>query len=336
MNSKVNHTIYNQVNIDRDKLHAWYHQNHRTLPWRNTQDPYKVWISEVMLQQTTVVAVLPYYERFLKKFPTLKQLAQAKEAEVLECWSGLGYYSRARNIYKAAKALAIIDFPQTAAELIHYPGFGPYTSRAVTSFSFKERVGVLDGNVIRVLSRKYGLKIEWWKSSGRELLQNISDFFAKTEDPDISNQALMELGATICTPQKPTCLLCPWNSTCLGFKQNLLNKLPMKKPRKNKQMLLWQPELILDKGKIALTRNNYTPFLKQQMIFPGKIKTLSKKPKQYSFIHQITNYQIFVTVKKPKTSPNKLKNTAWFKIQSIQKINPSSIIKKTLQTVELV
>jgi A/G-specific adenine glycosylase len=136
-----------------DKLKSWYLKNYRDFPWRKTDDPYKIWISEVMLQQTTSTAVIPFYEKFLERFPTIQSLSKSKIEDVYECWAGLGYYSRARNLHKAAVALAKTKFPESWKELIIYPGFGPYTARAVSSFAFDENVGVLDGNVIRFTSR---------------------------------------------------------------------------------------------------------------------------------------------------------------------------------------
>jgi len=152
----------------KHELMNWYEINKRSLPWRTNQDPYRIWISEIMLQQTTVVAVIPFYEKFLNNFKTVSDLAEATEAEVLKNWSGLGYYSRARNIHKAAKLLSESGFAKTAVELAELPGFGPYTSRAVSSICFEEKVGVLDGNVIRVLCRYLGLNYQWWNPQPRK------------------------------------------------------------------------------------------------------------------------------------------------------------------------
>lgn len=148
---------------DRASLVAWYQKNKRVLPWRKDRNPYRIWISEVMLQQTTVAAVVPFYERFLERFPTVDDLAKASIEQVYEVWAGLGYYSRARNLHKAAQSIFEHGFPQKAEQLIELSGFGPYTSRAVASLAFNEHVGVLDGNVIRVLTRRYGLDIPWWE-----------------------------------------------------------------------------------------------------------------------------------------------------------------------------
>ncbi len=159
----------------KNRFLEWYRKNRRDLPWRHTRDPYSIWISETMLQQTTTQAVIPFYERFLKRFPDVRSLAAGRLEDVFEMWSGLGYYSRARNLHKAAKALAERRFPRRFEELIELPGFGPYTARAVASLAFGQEAGVLDGNVIRVLSRVHDLAEEWWKTSGRKKLQTLSD-----------------------------------------------------------------------------------------------------------------------------------------------------------------
>ncbi|MFN8943830.1 MAG: A/G-specific adenine glycosylase, partial [Pseudobdellovibrionaceae bacterium] len=155
-------------------LKTWYLQNQRPLPWRKNQNPYAVWISEVMLQQTTVQAVIPFYERFLKRFPTVKSLADASLDDVYSYWSGLGYYSRARNIHSAAQIIAQNGFPQSYQQLMFLPGFGPYTARAVSSISFQENVGVVDGNVIRVISRVFGRNDDWWQNKQRDEYQKIA------------------------------------------------------------------------------------------------------------------------------------------------------------------
>jgi A/G-specific adenine glycosylase len=319
-------------------LAPWYAENQRALPWRESRDAYRIWLSEVMLQQTTVVAVIPYYERFLKRFPTLKSLGTAPVEDVLEMWAGLGYYSRARNLHKSAQALlARKDFPRTAAELLELPGFGPYTSRAVASLAFGEAVGVLDGNVIRVLCRVFGLKLEWWKSKEREELQQIADQLAQSADPYLVNQGLMELGATICTPQSPTCLLCPWSKFCVARAEDLTAELPLKKPRKAFEFWLWTPEVYLHRNKVALVRNDYAPFLKGQMLFPGSAKKVSQKPKKYDLKHGITHHDIYIQLASPirlssakKSLPASQKDPQWISIDDLRKINPSKVLQKIL------
>ncbi|RYZ69854.1 MAG: A/G-specific adenine glycosylase [Proteobacteria bacterium] len=319
---------------DHGKLLKWYQENKRDLPWRRSKDPYRIWISEVMLQQTTVAAVIPFYDRFLKKFPTVQDLANAPEPDVLEAWAGLGYYSRARNLHKAAKLIAENGFPKTAAELLKLPGFGPYTSRAVASIAHGEKVGVLDGNVIRVLSRMYGKKTEWWNTKARDELQKMSDELSLIGSPDEINQGLMELGATICTPQKVSCLLCPWNSSCVARENSWVEMLPLKKPRRESEVWVWQPEVHIRKNQVALVQNNYAPFLKGQWIFPGKVLTSKDKPKKFDVKHFITHHDIFIQIQKDSKSPKASETIQWVDLKNLKKVNPSSLLTKVLQKVE--
>ncbi len=319
----------------QEALMTWYEANKRQLPWRANQDPYRIWISEVMLQQTTVVAVIPFYEKFLKSFKTVKDLANASEAEVLKNWSGLGYYSRARNIHKAAKVLASLGFSKLSQELIELPGFGPYTSRAVSSICFDEKVGVLDGNVIRVLCRYLGLKSEWWKPQERKHLQQIADRLAQVDKPSIWNQAMMELGASICSPTKPACLLCPLKNTCVSFKENWTNQLPLAKPRKKKEIWIWQAHVVRDKNKILFVKNDYAPFLKNQWLPPGKAYLQAEAPKKYLFKHMITHHEIYAVESTPKNIQQILKtwpnDWQWVESQSVSGISPTSLVAKLLK-----
>ncbi len=320
------------LKLDHKLLTQWYKKNCRDLPWRKSKDPYRIWLSEVMLQQTTVVAVIPYFEKFLTKFPTVHDLANANEQDVLEAWAGLGYYSRARNLHKAAKALAE-GFPQSATELLQLPGFGPYTSRAVASIAFGEKVGVLDGNVIRVLSRKYGLSLEWWNSKERDQLQKISDSLALFGQADMSNQGLMELGATICTPQKVACILCPWSVSCVARETGTVGELPLKKPRRESEVWVWKPMVTIKDNKVALLKNDYAPFLKGQMIFPGEISREKSKPKAYDTKHNITHHDIFIQITRKKALAQK--NLQWVPLKDLKKINPSSLLQKVIHKVEV-
>lgn len=322
------------MTLEQKKLLKWYQENQRPLPWRKNRDPYRIWISEVMLQQTTVTAVIPYYEKFMQSFPSLKELAAAQENQVLKHWAGLGYYSRARNLHKAAKILNQQGFPKSYKELIQLPGFGPYTSRAVTSIAFDENVGVLDGNVIRVLSRKEGLiNNPWWTNQGRQKLQDLVDKIVDGTPTHKANQALMELGATICTPRNPSCLICPWLKICKGQKQGLTEDIPQPKPKRAKEIWHWQIQLVKNKGRVALLPNDYTPFLKKQWIFPGEIKQKKTAPKKFDFRHSITHHDIYVSVEKNSLSQLSLtqrKNKQWFAQEILSEVNPSSLLKKVL------
>ncbi len=195
----------------RMSLLAWYDANARALPWRETRDPYRIWLSEIMLQQTRVAAVIAHYHEFLRRFPTVEKLASAREASVLAAWSGLGYYRRARMLHAAARLVVRErggNFPSTAHELRDLPGIGRYTAAAIASIALGEAVAVVDGNVERVLQRFFG------RSLGREDLWTEAGALLDRQRPGDFNQAIMELGATVCTPRAPSCLTCPLVDLC--------------------------------------------------------------------------------------------------------------------------
>jgi A/G-specific adenine glycosylase len=202
----------------RGKLAAWYGKAKRDLPWRRTTDPYAITVSEIMLQQTQVITVVPYYERWLKLFPTWKALARAKEHDVIKAWEGLGYYRRARNLQALARAVAREGgvMPRSEKGLRALPGIGPYTAAAVGSIAFGLPLAVLDGNVMRVLTRLLAFREDIALPQTRAKLQEIANDFLDSRDPSTHNQAVMELGATVCLPRKPLCLICPLQVECRG------------------------------------------------------------------------------------------------------------------------
>ena len=216
-------------------LLAWYPRHHRDLPWRHTRDPYAIWLSEVILQQTRVAQGLPYYETFLAAYPTVQELAAAPEAEVLRYWQGLGYYSRARNMHHTAQQVVNEyggRFPSTYAGLLALRGVGPYTAAAIASFAFDEAVAVLDGNVYRVLARVFGLHADIAAPSSRKEFQALADQHIPSASPADFNQAIMEFGALQCTPAKPDCLFCPLQQQCWAFQHGQVALLPMKSKAK--------------------------------------------------------------------------------------------------------
>lgn len=313
------------------ELLKWYRANKRDLPWRKTRDPYGIWISEVMLQQTTVAAVIPYYEKFMKRFPKVEDLASANENQVIEMWAGLGYYSRARNIHKAAKMIAEKGFPSKADELIELPGFGPYTSNAVASLSFNQKVGVLDGNVIRVLSRVNGLKLNWWLPKDRNHLQELSHELAQTEYNSEINQGLMELGATVCTPKKPLCLLCPWKQNCKSLQNDWVEQIPKSKPKQEGEIWLWELTIQQNQKQIYLEPNKTTPFLANLPFPKGQAKKLAKKPKKFDLKHSVTKYDIYIKVETSKSKSGAKSN--WVDLDKLKKVNPSSLMTKILKKI---
>ena len=236
-------------------LIRWYHRHHRDLPWRHTSDPYKIWLSEIILQQTRVVQGLPYYLRFVEQYPTVFDLAQADEQEVLRLWQGLGYYSRARNMHRTARQ--VVDeysggFPPTYALLLQLKGVGQYTAAAIASFAFGEVVPAVDGNVYRVLARIFGIKTDILSSSAKKEFTEVARQLIPADDPATFNQAMIEFGAIHCQPIAPDCLLCPFNAMCYAFQHGTQNKLPVKS-KKAKVRDRYLNYLVLEKdGQLAM------------------------------------------------------------------------------------
>jgi A/G-specific adenine glycosylase len=216
------------------KIIAWYEEHKRDLPWRHTTDPYKVWLSEIILQQTRVNQGMPYYHRFVEKYPTVVHLAKADEQEILRLWQGLGYYSRARNLHKCAKEVVSIyqgKFPGSFEKLKKLPGIGDYTAAAIASFSFKEPVAVVDGNVYRVMARVFGIDTPINSPKAKKEFFNLANRLISTQHPDRYNQAVMEFGALHCTPQNPTCEDCVFAKQCFAKRQGMQKQLPVKEKK---------------------------------------------------------------------------------------------------------
>ena len=214
---------------------GWYDQGHRDLPWRRTQDPYRIWISEIMLQQTRAETVVSYYERFLARYPTVQDLASAPEEELLKAWEGLGYYSRARSLQKAAKAIVSQydgQLPADLNKLRALPGVGDYTAGAIASIAFGIPAAAVDGNVERVLCRWDAITDEVGTPAVRRQIAARAQALVPRDRPGAFANAMMEMGATMCTPKNPRCLLCPVREGCLGFAQGIAQELPRKAKKK--------------------------------------------------------------------------------------------------------
>jgi A/G-specific adenine glycosylase len=214
-----------------NSLLNWYLQNKRSLPWRNTKNPYEIWLSEIILQQTKVAQGLPYYELFISTFPTVFDLANAPEEKVLKLWQGLGYYSRARNLHFTAKY--IVDefngvFPSNFHDLLKLKGVGEYTAAAIASFAYDEPVAVVDGNVFRVLSRFFAIELDISELKTKKEFQKLAQSLLPISDAANFNQAIMEFGALQCVPKNPECYICCFNSKCGAFQTNKVKNLPIK------------------------------------------------------------------------------------------------------------
>ena len=261
-------------------LLTWYRANARDLPWRHTRDPYRIWVSEIMLQQTRVAAVLGYYARFLEAFPTVEALAEASEGQLMKLWEGLGYYSRARNLQKAAKLVVERGgFPDTYAGLLELPGVGDYTASAIAAAAFDRREAAVDGNVLRVVSRITDCHEDVLdtrvKKMFRCLLQEIMP--EQGEEIRIFCQAAMELGATVCVPNgAPKCDACPVRELCLGRKRGTAEALPVKKAKKERKIEEKTVFLLMKDGKVALRKRGETGLLAGLWEFPNVEGTLTE------------------------------------------------------------
>jgi A/G-specific adenine glycosylase len=214
-----------------NRLIPWYLENKRDLPWRNSNNPYFIWLSEIILQQTKVNQGLPYYYKFIKKFPTIYDLAATSEEQVLKLWQGLGYYSRARNLHYSAKYVVhkyYGNFPITYKELLKLKGVGDYTASAIASICNNEKTAVVDGNVYRLLARYFGIYTAINSSKGIKEFKLLAQELIDTSNPGTFNQAIMEFGATVCLPKNPKCKRCIFNNSCVALSKNEVDKLPVK------------------------------------------------------------------------------------------------------------
>jgi A/G-specific adenine glycosylase len=261
--------------ISREIL-RWYARHKRDLPWRNTRNPYCIWISEVMLQQTQVDTVIPYYKRFLSRFPSVKALASAPVDDVLKCWENMGYYARARNLHTAAQQLMERfggELPHTRDDLSRLPGIGSYTAGAILSIAFGQPVPAVDGNVRRVLSRLFAITEPLDQSQTQCHLMNLAEQMISEKDPGTFNQALMDLGSQICTPRKPNCGLCPARTSCKALRHDLQDLLPVARkrgplPHRNVTAgVLWNEE-----GRVLIVRRPLGGLLGGLWKFPGGLQ----------------------------------------------------------------
>jgi A/G-specific adenine glycosylase len=233
----------------RKRLLSWFGQFQRDLPWRRSKDPYRVWLSEIMLQQTRVAAVIPYFERFLERFPDVRSLAEAPEEEVLRLWSGLGYYGRARNLQAAAREMVVKHggmFPHDAGQALDLPGIGPYTVAAILSIAYGAKRAVLDGNVARVIARLEAIRGDLRAGGRWQALQASANALLAQDSAGDWNQAMMELGATICTPQAPQCLLCPVAKFCKARQLGLQEAIPEKRKKRATEEVTLAAAVLLD------------------------------------------------------------------------------------------
>ncbi|MBX7148551.1 A/G-specific adenine glycosylase [bacterium] len=319
-------------------LLSWYDRCKRDLPWRHTTNPYFIWISEAMLQQTTVATVIPYYERFIQTLPTLKDLATAPEDQLLKLWAGLGYYSRVRNLKKAAQKV-VGEFngklPSTAAQLKTLPGLGDYASAAVASIAFGEVIPVVDGNVLRVVARYKGIGDDIMLPKTREMVRDIMKELIDKKRPGDFNQAVMELGATVCTPKNTQCLLCPLRDGCTAYKSNQVHLLPIK-VKKTKYMDVNLTCFVYQhKKSYWLTQRAQGEVNGMMWEFPleeSRPQRTDIKPVK----HAIMNKRITVWPVIEKMSQKPKQAGSWIAITQLQEYPLTTITKKVLKSIQSV
>ncbi|WP_407692005.1 A/G-specific adenine glycosylase [Radiobacillus deserti] len=260
------------IHAFRRELITWFESEMRDLPWRQDQDPYKVWVSEIMLQQTKVDTVIPYFNRFMEQFPTVHDLAEAEEQQVLKAWEGLGYYSRARNLQNAVQEVVATyggKVPDNEEQLSSLKGIGPYTKGAILSIAYNQPEPAVDGNVMRVLSRIYFIEEDIAKPKARKTFEAILRELIDPDNPSYFNQGLMELGALVCTPKSPSCLLCPVQAHCEGFKLGRQTELPIKITKKKKNVKrYWALVIENTKGDVLIEKRPDSGLLANLWQFP--------------------------------------------------------------------
>ena len=319
----------------------WYRLQHRDLPWRRTSDPYRIWVSEIMLQQTRAQAVIPYYERFLDRFPTVETLAAAREEEVLTLWSGLGYYSRARNLQKAARQVAAAgSFPRDYDAIRALPGVGDYTAAAIASIAFGLPRAVLDGNVQRVVARVENDAADIASPRTRARFREIAQRWLESEsqNPGLFNQALMELGATVCLPRNPLCLLCPIAACCRAREEATAAQLPVKLRRVEPVRIEGVLLIVERRGRILLRRRESGA---RRMAgfwdLPAPDDLPAARPGRAfgAICHTITHHHYTLTVR--SAAPPKKPGPAfrWFAPRDCARIPLSTTARKALKLAKI-
>ena len=325
MGSQLKTGMRNETIKFRRRLLAWYDEHRRELPWRANRDPYRVWLSEIMLQQTRVAAVIEHYHEFLRRFPTVEKLAAAREASVLAAWSGLGYYRRARMLHAAAKMIAREHggkFPATEEGLRRLPGIGRYTAAAIASIAFGEPVAVVDGNVERVLQRVSGRQL-----SGEELWE-VANRLLDTKCPGDFNQAMMELGAVVCTPRAPGCLTCPVIELC-ATRGELATTAQLKRQKKreiNYSMLVRDSEIFL------VQRSRETSLMPGMWELPERAEKNGSASPAFTLRHSITVTDYTVSVWRD-ISP--CVDGKWVSVNRLKKIALTGLARKILRKASI-
>ncbi len=339
-----------------DILSQWYAINKRDLPWRSTVNPYYIWLSEIILQQTRVEQGLPYYLKFIDAFPVVADLANADEDLVLKLWQGLGYYSRARNLQFSAKLILSEfggNFPDNHADILKLKGVGPYTAAAISSFSFGLPFAVLDGNVIRVLSRVFGIQTPFDTTAGKKQFQKLAQELLDKKNPAEYNQAIMEFGALQCVPKSPKCNDCPIVNDCIAFNTNTVSLLPVKSKKlkvknrylhflvvnKNNEVLIGKRNSGIWQGLYEFPFLEFDENLNEKSVlksplwinfFKGSVKQISSISEEY--IHKLSHQKIHAKFWEIDVNSFRSSDFKIVKCNDLQKYPVSSLIEKYLNS----
>ena len=326
-------------------LLQWFKNNGRSLPWRETKDAYAIWLSEVILQQTRIAQGMSYWKRFMAQWPTVNDLAAAMEDEVLKAWQGLGYYSRARNLHTAAQQVVELGgFPQTFKELKTLKGVGDYTAAAIASIAFGEPVAVVDGNVYRVLSRYFGIDTPIDSTEGKKEFQALAQSLLPINEPADYNEAIMDFGATQCTPNSPHCSACPLCETCVAFREQRINELPVKSKKVKQRERHFTYLYIEYEGKIAVHQRGAGDIWQGLWEFPqaeqltssedsaweNEAQLLQKRVK-HILTHQILLADIYLW--RPKIRPQLPSEFIWIEKQDLENYALPRLIEILLKAV---
>ena len=330
-------------------INKWYRQNKRDLPWRNTNDPYLIWISEIILQQTRVDQGLNYYLKFKNKYPTVTDLANAEEMDILNDWQGLGYYSRARNLHSSARTIRDQYqgvFPKKYDEIKQLKGIGNYTAAAISSFAFDEVKAVVDGNVYRLLSRVFDVELPIDSTEGTKFFQELADELIDAEHPGTHNQAVMELGALVCTPSNPDCTNCPIHIMCLSLKNNTIAQRPVKKKKGKVRNRYFHFLIYVDDSSVLIEKRTSNDIWKNLYQFPlieiehadtDLSDRLNEQVRESTeIVHLLSHQKIIAQFHHFSHMPNNSGNT-WLKIEKsdLQNYPLPRLIDRYLENHEL-
>jgi A/G-specific adenine glycosylase len=318
----------------RRALLAWYDREQRDLPWRRTTGFYPVWVSEIMLQQTRVEAVIPYYERFLARFPDIAALAAAPEDDVLALWSGLGYYSRARNLQRAAQQILAQGVPHTVEQILDLPGIGPYTAAAIASIVYQQPIAAIDGNVLRVISRLSNDAAEISAPRTRRRFAEMAQDLLDTRRPGDFNQAMMELGATVCAPKSPSCSACPVARLCAARAAGTVMQLPVKLRKAAIRDVTLDLALIIRNGRVLLQRRGASE--KRLAGFWDlplrEVGTRMAKRPAAEFRHHIVNERFLIRVWKSHPPATPPEGSDWIEFASLDSVPLTTIARKAIRS----